>query len=252
MRAWILLAALALAAPGEEARGPRPVAFVFRVEGEVRLGGTPPEAAEPWRRLPPGAVLETSAGATVSVVYFGSGRIYLLEPGGQAKVTPREFLASRGKVRLIKNFPAKVKLAPLLGPGAHRRPAVGNVRGEEGSGIPLVAADGAVICLAEGRGKVEILDERERVIHTAEAAPRIQIPAGVLKPGGDYSFRVGGKERLFATLDRGQGRARAALWKEVARGADPDLKALLERADEELGVRECLGDDAPALPRSPP
>lgn len=91
-------------------------------------------------------------------------------------------------------------------------------------------------------GKVEIQDEKERVIYGGEAATRLVIPTGVLRPGRDYAFRVAGKEGLFATLDRAQERARAVLAKEAARTGDSDLERLLGRVDEELGVRGCLGE----------
>ena len=51
------------------------------------------------------------------------------------------------------------------------------------------------------------------------------------------------KEGLFATLGRSQGRARAALEREAARTGDPDLERLLDRVDEELGVRGCVGEE---------
>ena len=269
----LLAAALPTRAGGDARPGALPgalpgktVALVCRIEGTATLRAAPDAPPEPlalFARLAPGAVLATSPGATVTVVFFDGQRESF--GGGSRVVVRRTDLAVEvGQVRRLAPVPAIVDLAPLLRDGSPRwRPAATRLRGNgENALAGLQPHDGARVrknavtlsfdvdpAVQVYHVVVEDESSRRVIFEDDLFVPPARVPLRLLRPGTLYHWWVEPKvpphpdlrgEAMFSTLETREERAREALASAARLSGEPDLAQLLGEVDRNLGLAEPL------------
>jgi hypothetical protein len=261
----LLFAVLAAEATGDSLSG-KTVALVSWIAGPTTLraaADAPPETLALFARLAPGAVLETSPGATVTVVFF-DGQRQTVAGSSRVVVRPTTLYAEVGHVKRLAPLPVIVDLAPLLRNGSPgwKTPAT-PLRGGGGNAVArLHPRDGAPV----RRGaailsfdvdpavqvyRVVVEDEEGHAIFRADPVlvPPVRVPLGLLRPGKLYHWSVEPQvpphpelrgEAMFLTLSERQERARESLAEAARRSSDPDLAQLLAEVDRDLGLTEPL------------
>lgn len=270
------LGLLLAATPLPAAEPVAPVAIVAGLRGEAGVR-VPGEAERPLRLfewLRPGAAVRAGTGSTL-VLAFLDGSRRELSAGARAALGPAGLAQSEGPVRALAGLPALPE-PPALLPSALEGTRAGAIRIRSGGLTGLYPRHGWPIdpeapalafepATGASRYAVEVEDESGRRVHADElAAPPLALPAGLLRPGARYYWRVrtldtvgtpARGEAEFSTLtEPGAARLRA-LRAELAAG-DGAALGLLAAVERGLGLlapaRERLrraleSEDAPAL-----
>jgi len=269
LRRLLCLALLALPALSEQSAGSAPaappapgIALAVSVAGRVTwraAAAAPPQPLAPSQRLAEGAVVETTPGSTVTLVFFDGQRL-ALQPESRAVVNRAGLAAEPGRVRPLARVPAIVTLASLLRDGTTWRNLSGRVRGgTEGAISGLYPRGGAPVRRAAATFtfdplpdvqayRLTIEDEQGRTVLTREAAaPPVELRLEGLRPGKRYFWHVEPTapprpelrgDAVFATLDTKRDWARDDLARAASRSDEPDLKELLAEVDRALGQAE--------------
>jgi hypothetical protein len=215
-----------------------------------------PDLARREARVPewltPGTRVSMSTSGRLLLVFFGGAR-YELGPDASASVTERGLEKMAGPIRQLPALPVLPRpegLASLAGTPA------GAVRVRAGEPLVVspaagerVPADEAIISFgpsAGARATIHIEDEAgHELLQVETRSTRLEVPAGVLRPGQRYYVRVrafgaGGDvhsgESAFETLTAESEKARRALRSAVVALAEPETAALLAAIDRSLGV----------------
>jgi hypothetical protein len=206
-----------------------------------------------------------------------SGERMQLGSDAEARVTPDGLDARVGDVKRLTRVPTSPGVLPLA-EGGEIGSRAGATRFRE---VPNVWAEIAVLYPRDGEVvladetelgfepipgieayRIDVEDEVGKTVLSLETkASQVQVPAGVLKPGTLYLWRVrtiGGlrplaaAEVVFATLEQEQVEARSALAREASDGSSADVYVLLAEIDWRLGLhwRACQ-DLARALELAP-
>jgi len=243
---------------------PAAVAIASFVDGQVWSTPAPGGEQTPLRlfaRLRPEAVVTTGAGARV-VLAFTSGRRFELQAGARAVVTAEALEGAGDAVRELAAVPTSPQLLPLaFDEDVGARAGATRFRDSGGLGVhisglapgdgEIVLADAVALAFEPFPGvdsyRVEVEDEAGRALLQLETqASAVPVPAGVLRPGALYLWRVRTAGRLrpaamaevvFATLGADKAEARRALADQARGGDDADLLVLLAEVDSGLGMR---------------
>jgi hypothetical protein len=237
------------------------VALIALLRGPVTVASGAQAAPRPaalFDRLAPGAVVETGAGAALTLVCL-DGRRFAVGEASRVAIEARGPRALRGALRPLPSLPASAAIAPLLRAGASRsRVAAVRIRGDrDGYGVPhpVYPKNGAALLRAAAtlelstvpgleRYQVQIEDAKGEVVFTGKATGgTLPIPKGKLAPNAVYYWQVwpddhpppaNPEDAVFVTLSDEMERRREAVRKE-SKGA-PDLALLLAAADQNLGL----------------
>lgn len=226
--------------------------------------------------LKAGATIEVGAKSTITVILL-NGRRYELGAGAKATITGEALTNTRGSIRELKTLPPLPQLAPIADNTAATSAAVRmrgldavrNLYPREGMSALADAVTLSFSSVPDASSyQVDLADQLgERIARYPSEATSVKIPAGTLRPGSRYSWRVRaiGSAGLvaqgaasFTTISE-QDLARrtefATAVHELAAGApvaallgDLDLRlGLLHEAQQELEAALRLMPDDPAI-----
>jgi hypothetical protein len=253
----ILIAVLPLAAFAQERTAPEAVAVVTSITGNVTLTAQAdkngPVHLFDW--LPAGAVIESAAGSRVTLV-FADGHRYEVAEKSRVSLGPAGPKSAAGSVRPLEAVPPMPRLVAI---SASRAGALsGAIRLRQGSdlhfrslypsGSSVTLPDSTVLHFApiEGgsRYRVELEDESGKTVFDAETPlSAVMVPAGILRPGSHYYWKVRTIERIgpsvrgesdFATLGEEDIRRRAAVRAALEKKNDVESLAFMAEIDRRL------------------
>jgi hypothetical protein len=258
------------------------VAMVESLTGQASLQAPNSPARVPVARLEwlkAGANIEVGTKSTITVILL-NGHRYELGAGAKATITGEALTNTRGSIRELKTLPPLPALAPIADNSAATSAAVRmrgldtvrNLYPREGMSA---LADSVTLSFSSApdasRYQVDITNQLgERIARYPTEATSVKIPAGTLRAGSLYTWRVRaiGSVGLvaqgaasFTTISE-QDLARrtefASALHELAPGApaaallgDLDLRlGLLHEAQQELEAALRLMPDDPAIQRA--
>jgi hypothetical protein len=253
----ILIAVLPLAAFAQERTAPEAVAVVTSITGNVTLTAQADKKSPvhlfDW--LPAGAVIESAAGSRVTLV-FADGHRYEVAEKSRVSLGPAGPKSAAGSVRPLEAVPPMPRLVAI---SASRAGALsGAIRLRQGSnlhfrnlypsGSSVTLPDSTVLHFApiEGasRYRVELEDESGKTVFDAETPlSAVMVPAGILRPGSHYYWKVRTIESLgpsvrgesdFATLEEEDIHRRAAVRAALEKKNDVESLALMAEIDRRL------------------
>jgi hypothetical protein len=232
-------------------------ALVSALKGEVRVSGpAAPRPLELFDWLPPGASLETAAGASLTLA-FANGSRYELGPLARATVATDGLQKTAGPVKALAAVPKLPRLVALAADervGAQAgavRVRAAQIGGLYPHGGAMALADAAALRFRPLPGvtryRVEIeTRDGERVLQTeSDGSSAVPVPAGLLKAGAVYYWRVRAlegsgltpaSEELLRTVSEEAAASRAALRAAVAGSSDASSLSLLAAVDRSLGL----------------
>lgn len=272
LTALAVLLTLASAGPGA---GPEAVAVVSSLSGTASVAEVPgaKKAVRPFDWLPTGAVIEVDSGSRLTLALCNGNR-YELGEGTKATLIATGVKADSGEVRPLDPFPPIPRAAAIAGeakPG--ERSGAIRVRDQEnrirnlyprGDGATLPESTVLRFSPAPGasRYRVELEDETGRTIFDAETqATSVGVPAGIVKPGSRYFWKVRTLDRMgaavrgesaFGTLSAEDIGRRAAVKAVLEDKGDAPSLALLAEIDRRLGLlAEAREEFRAALAKSP-
>jgi hypothetical protein len=269
--ATALCGAVCWGAVSAQEAAPRPLAAIIsELSGGAAMRATPPaprSQAQRFDALPLGATLELGAGAR-GVLVLAGGRRFALGPNARVTIATNQLTSTSGPVQELASLPTLPRIAALDASRPAGPPGAVRLRGPVITGLrpshavvlvePLTLrfnpADGA------SRYAVEVDDDAGKRIFAGEStAPAIDVPAGMIAPGGLYYWtvrtldRTGGEARgagQFRTVTVDDARLREALRRSLA--TDAGAVALLAEIDRRLGLYpEALAGFRAALARTP-
>ena len=230
----------------------QPVAVIAVSEGSATVtnAGQSPQPAHGLDWLPAGVVLEASRGSRL-VVAFSNGHRYELGPGAKVSITAAGPVNHAGPLRELEKLPPMPKLPEInLVSGAA---AMGGMRVRDMT-VHLVfphdklstLPDHTVLHLQPAepgtRYKVEVVDPAGSSVYQCETtATTVTVPAGTLKPGQLYVWRVlntSGEvlgKATFTTVSAETIASRAA-FKAAVSESDVESLVLLAAMDAQLGL----------------
>lgn len=251
-----------------------PAAVVAALDGPattIDAGGKSHEVhAFDW--LNPETTIETGPGGHVTLA-FSNGRRYDMRENARLTVVAAGATNLSGPVRPLSPMPPMPKL-PAVAPGSGASGQSGAVRVRS---ITAVTAcryprDGYTVQASRASLRiktpatflrVEILDDSGAVVYKTDASfADVPVPAGMLRPGAQYSWRVRSADTIPTTLDHAEfttlsdenTTARAAFMAGFP-ARDPDTLALFAEVDQRLGLlleaRDELREAAAHAPHSP-
>jgi hypothetical protein len=253
-----LLAALISVCVALPARGAdTAIAIVSSLSGSAQMfapsGGKKTLSLFDW--LPAGTVIEVGPSSKVSLTY-ANGNCYSLEEGTKATITASGPEASAGKVSPLNSVPALPRLAALAN-AAGTRLGANRIRGggdqirnlypsAESAALPEETVLRFTRVEDATRYRVDLQDETGRTIFDIETqSSEIPIPAGVLRAGGRYHWRVRTVDRMgpavwadsdFSTLPEEDIHRRTVLRNALVKTGDAESLALLAEIDRRLGL----------------
>ncbi len=252
------------------------VAVVFWLAGDAwtvaAAGRRVPLHLFAW--LAAGTRVVAAPGARVALAFADGGR-WELDGEAAATVAAAGPTAVAGAVRALPKVPPLPQLPPIdprARPGG--RAAAVRIRGDAPVRV-LAPRDGEAI-LAEPvllrfapvpdltRYRVAVEDEEGHVlleteIEAATETAGVQVPAGALRPGGSYVWKVRGPRTpallasaRFQTLPAAAAAGRAALAASLSAETTPQALTLLAAADLALGLREAARERLAAAREAAP
>jgi len=257
----VVLLSAARVAPA--ASGQPPVAIVSFLAGKAWRTDPPETTRTPlelFDRLGPGATVSTGDGSRV-VLAFVSGDRFALGASAEAAVTTEGLRSLSGPVDRLAPVPTAARVLPLaVDESAGRRAGASRIRllsAVDPGLAPIAPTDGEMVladavalafslCPETSAYRVEVEDEAGKVVlDVTTTETGLVVPAGVLRPGALYLWRVramkegrtlAAAEALFGTLSRDRAEARQALAAQTAAARDSDLWALLAAVDRGLDL----------------
>jgi hypothetical protein len=217
------------------------------------------------------SVIQVGPASRVLVTYLDGSR-YALTEGNRATIAPGGPEGSAGNVSRLDSVPALPRLAALTNTaGTH--PAASRIRGgpdrirnlypfADSAALPEETVLRFTPVEDASRYRVEIEDDTGRTVLDAETqSTTIGVPAGILRPGVRYRWRVKTVERMgpalraeseFSTLPEEDIRRRSVLRKALVKMNEADSLALLAEIDRRLGLLlQAREEFRVALARSP-
>jgi drug/metabolite transporter superfamily protein YnfA len=254
--AWLLSFALVCVA-GRVCAADSGVAIVCSLSGSAQLVVPSGEkkAVQLFDWLQAGTIIQVAARSKITMTYL-DGRRYVLAEGTKATIAADGPEAAAGNVSRIDSVPALPRLAALVNT-AGTRPAATAVRGwparirnlypfAESVALPEETVLRFTPVEDAARYRVELEDDTGRTILDAETqSATLTIPAGILRAGVRYHWRVTTVERMgpalraeseFTTLPEEDIRRRAVLRTALIKMGDADSLALLADVDLRLGL----------------
>jgi len=203
--------------------------------------------------LNPETTLETGAGARLTLA-FSNGRRYEMRENARLTVVAAGATNLSGPVRPLAPLPPMPKL-PAVAPGSGASSQSGAVRVRSLAPVSecryprdgyTVLADRAVLRVKAPATayRVEILDDSGSVIYQTKASSaEVALPAGTLRPGVHYSWRVRAPDASgdildhaeFTTLTADNAALRTAFMAGFPQ-RDADTLALFAEVDQRLGL----------------
>jgi hypothetical protein len=229
----------------------KPAAIVASLGGEawVKAPSGPRAPLRLFDRLVQGSTLEVGPRSRL-VVVFADGSRFQMESGSRGTVGDRELGRRSGEIRALDPLAPVARL--LQGENVGRRVAAVRVRALVVTVYPRGCAttlpDETVLRFSATPGdwRVEVVDETgSGVFAQTTEATEVHIPAGKLRPGARYSWRIRVQdatgaarqdEACFLTLSEELLRARSSLKEAIAEAADSTSLALLAELDRSLGL----------------
>jgi hypothetical protein len=256
-RGTLLVSLMLLCYPNQARGTDSAVAVVFSLSGNAQLleptGGK--KALQLFDWLQAGTVIEVGPASRISLAY-ANGTRYALAEGTTATVAPGGPEASAGTVSSLESVPALPRMAALVNTTG-TRPAATRIRGGPDHirnlypfGDSAVLPEDTVLRFTAvedaTRYRVELEDDTGRIVLDAETqSSALAVPAGILRPGGRYHWRVTTLERMgpavradseFSTLPEEDIRRRAALRAALLKKGDAESLALVAEIDLRLGL----------------
>lgn len=256
--------------------GPEAVAVVSSLSGSASVAATPGATKTATRLfdwLPAGAVIEVEAGSSLTLA-FCNGNRYELGERTKATLTAAGVKGDSGVVRPLDPVPPIPRAAAIASEakpgersGAIRiRDQEDRIRNLYPRADSAALPEGAVLRFSPAPGasryRVELEDETGRTVFDVETqAVTVSVPAGILKPGSRYFWKVRTLDRMgpavrgesaFATLAAEDIGRRAAVKAALEGKGDAPSLALLAEIDRRLGLlAEAREEFRAALAKSP-
>ena len=261
MSYWIVVSACVACVVGLQAEpaGSREVAVVFTLTGDAWVTVPPAKEKNPIRLfqwLPEGAQVEVAPSGSLSLA-FSSGARSELHGGTLVRLASSGPEVTKGTVRALERVPSLPRLFAIADAQAGVRAGAIRLRLGPDQGIhglyPHAGAttlpDATVLRfrpVARAIYRVELEDaDGHMVFEEKTAVAAVAVPAGILKPGGSYYWRVSTLETVrpalrsgseFATLSEEGLRERAELRSTLEARVDAPSLALLGEIDRRLGL----------------
>jgi hypothetical protein len=233
------------------------VAMVESLTGQASVQSPDSRARVPiagleW--LTAGAIIEVGDKSTVHIILL-NGRRYELHSRAKATIAAESLTNTRGSVRELKPVPPLPQFAPIADNSAGTSAAV-RVRGavEIRNLYPrqgmAALADGAMLSFSSvpeaASYEVDVTSQLgERIARYSTADTSLKIPAGTLRPGSRYAWRVralgpagmvGQGTASFTTISEQDAARRAEFVKALEKIATVPPPALLGDIDFRLGL----------------
>jgi hypothetical protein len=256
-RGALLASLMLLCFPNQTHGADSAVAVVISVSGNAQLlaptGGK--KAVQLFDWLQAGSVIEVGPASSISLAYANGSR-YALAEGTKATIASGGPEASAGTVSSLESVPALPRMAALAN-ATGTRPAASRIRGghdqvrnlypfadctalPEDTVLRFTAVEDAT------RYRIELEDDTGRIVLDAETqSSALAVPAGILRPGARYHWRVTTVERMgpavradseFSTLPEEDIRRRRALRVALLKKGDLESLALVAEIDRRLGL----------------